>query len=215
MIVAGWADGYRNNTLADVRAAAVPDTAGDRTVGPCVDRHSLPGPNIDLVPEMIRWWDRWLKDEDNGIDREPPIVLFAQRSTRPGATRREMRGAWRYEPTWPAERLRPTTLALADASTDAPTGGGGRRPRGSRRRRMDRVDLVRGQLPWGQPDDQRPDEAFSLTYTWPAARAGPRDPGACAPRGDAHLVGAGRVPLGEALRRLPGRRLVARHPRRC
>ncbi len=25
-----------------------------------------------------------------------------------------------------------------------------------------------GSLPWGQPDDQRPDEAYSLTYTWPA-----------------------------------------------
>jgi hypothetical protein len=24
-----------------------------------------------------------------------------------------------------------------------------------------------GALPWGQPDDQRPDEAFSLSYTWP------------------------------------------------
>ena len=23
-------------------------------------------------------------------------------------------------------------------------------------------------LPWGQPDDQRPDEAYSLAYTWPA-----------------------------------------------
>ncbi len=79
-----------------------------------------------------------------------------------------MEGAWRYEPTWPAERLRPTPLALADAHTEAPTDG------------SDDVLEVRGDvgwtawiscaagLPWGQPDDQRPDEAFSLTYTWPA-----------------------------------------------
>ena len=215
MIVAGWADGYRNNTLRTFEQLRCPTRL---VIGPWAHAStdiSLPGPNIDLVPEMIRWWDRWLKDEDNGIDREPPIVLFAQRSTRPGATRPEMRGAWRYEPTWPAERLRPTTLALSDASTDAPAGDGG-----------DVLEVrgdvgwtawisCAGQLPWGQPDDQRPDEAFSLTYTWPALDAGPRDPGSCAPHGHAHVVGADRLPLREALRRLPRRRVVARDRARC
>ena len=167
MIVAGWADGYRNNTLRTFEALRCPTRL---VIGPWAHAStdtSLPGPNIDLVPEMIRWWDRWLKDEDNGIDREPPIALFAQRSTRPGATRPEMRGTWRYEPTWPAERLRPTPLALNDSAAVAPVGDGG--------------DLLEvrgdvgwtawiscaGHLPWGQPDDQRPDEAFSLSYTWP------------------------------------------------
>ncbi len=168
MIIAGWADGYRNNSLRTIEQLRCPTRL---VIGPWAHAStdtSLPGPNIDLVPEMIRWWDRWLKDEDNGIDREPPIVLFAQRSTRPGATRPMMEGEWRYEPTWPAERLRPTPLALSDAHTEAPTDGN------------DDVLEVRGDvgwtawiscaagLPWGQPDDQRPDEAFSLTYTWPA-----------------------------------------------
>ncbi len=128
----------------------------------------MPGPNLDLIPEMLRWWDRWLKDDDNGIDREPPIVLFAQRSTRPGATVRRCVARGGTSRRGRPERLRPTTLALADASTDAPTGDGG-----------DVLDVrgdvgwtawisCAGQLPWGQPDDQRPDEAFSLTYTWPA-----------------------------------------------
>ena len=29
---------------------------------------SLPGPHIDLVPELIRWFGRWLRDDENGID---------------------------------------------------------------------------------------------------------------------------------------------------
>ena len=168
MIIAGWADGYRNNSLRTFEQLRCPTRL---VIGPWAHAStdtSLPGPNIDLVPEMIRWWDRWLKDEDNGIDREPPIVLFAQRSTRPGATRPVMEGAWRYEPTWPAERLRPTPLALADAHADAPKATG-----------TTTSSPVRGDvgwtawiscaasLPWGQPDDQRPDEAYSLTYTWP------------------------------------------------
>ena len=44
---------------------------------------SIPGPRIDHVHEMIRWFDRWLRDADNGIDREPPIVVFARQTTRP------------------------------------------------------------------------------------------------------------------------------------
>ncbi len=163
MIVAGWADGYRNNSLRTFAGLRCPKRV---VMGPWAHAStdtSLPGPNVDLVPEMLRWWDRWLKGVDNGIDREAPIVLFAQRSTRPGPTRPEMRGAWRYEPTWPAERLRPTELRLGDA--EAPAGD----------TLVVRGDVgwtawisCAGHLPWGQPDDQRPDEAFSLAYTWPA-----------------------------------------------
>jgi putative CocE/NonD family hydrolase len=168
MIVAGWADGYRNNSLRTFEQLRCPARV---VLGPWAHAStdtSLPGPNIDLVPEMLRWWDRWLKGVDNGIDREPPIALFAQRSTRPGPTRPEMRGEWRYEPGWPATRLRPSVLALTDADGPASAAPG------------PDVLEVRGdvgwtawiscaaQLPWGQPADQRPDEAFSLAYTWPA-----------------------------------------------
>jgi len=163
MIVAGWADGYRNNSLRTFDGLRCPKRI---VIGPWAHAStdtSLPGPNIDLVPEMLKWWDRWLKGVDNGIECEAPVVLFAQRSTRPGPTRPEMRGAWRYEPTWPAQRLRPTELRLSDA--EAPAGD----------TLVVRGDVgwtawisCAGHLPWGQPDDQRPDEAFSLTYTWPA-----------------------------------------------
>jgi uncharacterized protein len=168
MIVAGWADGYRNNTLRTFEKLRCPARL---LIGPWAHAStdtSLPGPNIDLVPEMLRWWDRWLKGEDNGIDREPPIAVFAQRSTRPGHTREEMRGEWRYEPAWPAERLRLTPLVLRDAV--GPT-----EREGSGDLLVVRGDVgwtawisCAGHLPWGQPDDQRPDEAFSLTYTWSA-----------------------------------------------
>ena len=25
---------------------------------------------------MLRWWDRWLKDIDNGVDREPMLAAY-------------------------------------------------------------------------------------------------------------------------------------------
>jgi putative CocE/NonD family hydrolase len=31
---------------------------------------------IDLPGIHLRWFDRWLKDVDNGIDQEPPVMIF-------------------------------------------------------------------------------------------------------------------------------------------
>jgi len=126
----------------------------------------LPGPNIDLVPEMARWWDRWLKGADNGVDREPPIVLFVRRPTRPAADLKALNGEWRFEETWPLDRGGELSMRLDEAT--AP--GRGEMP-------SDALDVrgdvgwtawisCAGGLPWGQPIDQRPDEAYSLVYDW-------------------------------------------------
>ena len=158
MIVGGWADGYRNNTFRTFEALSCPKRL---LIGPWSHMStatSLPGPHIDLVPELIRWFGRWLRDEPTGIDEEPPVVVFARRSTRPAHDLSEMRGEWRAELTWPPARLRESILR--------PDGEG-----------MDEIvvrgDVGRtawiscaGKLPWGQPDDQRPDDALSLTYDW-------------------------------------------------
>ena len=99
------------------------------------------------------------------MDREPPIVLFAQRSTLPGPDRKTMNGEWRWEPTWPPGRLVATPVELATAEANREGDG------------PDELDVrgdvgwtawisCAGAMPWGQPDDQRPDEIHSLTYTW-------------------------------------------------
>ena len=160
MIVAGWADGYTNIALRAYEALTCPRRV---IVGPWAHSStatSIPGPHIDLVPELIRWFARWLRDERTGVDDEPPLAIFVRRSTRPDPELPEMRGEWRSEPTWPAERLRPTTLA--------PDGEG------------DDTIVVHGDVgttawiscagkpPWTLPDDQREDDARSLAYDWPA-----------------------------------------------
>jgi uncharacterized protein len=165
MIVAGWADGYRNNTLRTFEALTAPKRLIAGPWAHAATDTSIPGPNIDLVPEMLKWWDHWLKGIDNGVDSEAPIVLFAQRSTLPAADRAVVNGAWRYEPTWPAERLRPTVLELSAAESNVDTGD------------LDQLAVrgdvgvtawisCAGHMPYGQSTDQRPDELASLTYTW-------------------------------------------------
>jgi uncharacterized protein len=77
MIIAGWADGYTNNSLRTMAELRCPKRL---ILGPWAHASietSSPGPNIDIVAEQLRWWDRWLRGLDNGVDREPQIVLFA------------------------------------------------------------------------------------------------------------------------------------------
>jgi putative CocE/NonD family hydrolase len=166
MLVTGWADGYTNIALRGFTELACPKRL---LAGPWT--HTSPetsrlGPNLDLVPEMARWWDRWLRGIDNGVERDPPIVLFARRPTPPDPELAEHRGDWRFEPGWPLERSREETLELS-ASTANRAGDG-----------PDQLAIrgdvgwtawisCAGELPWGQPQDQRPDEAASLVYDWP------------------------------------------------
>jgi len=167
MIIAGWADGYTNNSLRTFQQLRCPARV---IIGPWAHQStdtSKPGPNVDIVPEQLRWWDRWLKGVDNGVDREPPIVVFARRSTKPEPDLATVNGAWRYEPAWPAERLVEHPFELWKADHEGPDGNG-----------PDTLDVARGDvgwtawiscagyLPWGQPQDQRPDEIWSLVYDW-------------------------------------------------
>lgn len=165
MLVTGWVDGYTNIALRGFAALECPKRLVAGPWGHSYLETSLPGPNTDIVPEMVRWWDRWLKGVDNGVDREPPIVLFARRPTPPSAVLRTYRGEWRYEPGWPLDRSATLPLELAKAGANRDGEG------------PDELEVrgdvgwtawisCAGALPWGQPQDQRPDEAFSLVYDW-------------------------------------------------
>ncbi len=207
MIVAGWADGYRNNTFRTYERLTCPKRL---LIGPwshMSQATSLPGPHIDLVPELIRWFGRWLRDDDNGIDREPGIAVFVRRSTRPAADLSLMNGEWRSEPVWPPARLREESWRPDGDGTDiVPTRGD---------QGLTAWISCAGKLPCGQPDDQRPDDALSLCYDWPPL-AEPLEL-----MGHARLaltVIAGRpraVPGGASLRRLPRRDVRAHHPGRA
>ena len=164
LIVAGWADGYTNIAFRGFEALTCPKRVILGPWGHGSTATALPGPHIDLIPELIRWFRRWLADERNGIDDEPPIAVFARRSTRPAPDLAEMRGEWCSEATWPPERLSEHVLR--------PTGAG-----------VDTIH-VRGdvgraawiscaaRLPWGLPGDQRLDDALSLTYDWEPLESG-------------------------------------------
>jgi predicted acyl esterase len=156
MIVAGWADGYRNNTFRTMTALGEAGVPRRLLAGPwshAATSSSAPGPRIDLVPEMARWWDRWLRGQDNGIDTEPEAVWYARTSHRPEPDLDTVPGQWRAD-SWPSERTSwveyPLTAQLPYAvRPDVGTAA---------------WISCAGHLPYGQPLDQRHDDADSLVW---------------------------------------------------
>ena len=162
MLVGGWADGYRNNTFRTVQALRDNGTPHRLLLGPwshMSTASSLPGPHVDLVPVMARWWDRWLRGIDDGYDDEPALTWFQQASTRPSPDRAMVNGEWRTAPQWPLAGAQEVERDLGDGEVsyvvlpDLGTAA---------------WNSCAGSLPWGQPTDQRYDDAASLTWEWPA-----------------------------------------------
>ena len=74
-----------------------------------------PDASIDYYGLACRWFDRWLKGVDNGIEREPPVRIFVMGggdSRRNEDGRLNHGGRWREEGEWPLARTRYTPFYL-------------------------------------------------------------------------------------------------------
>jgi hypothetical protein len=70
---------------------------------------------LDLSAWEQRWFDRWLKGVDNGVDREPPVRIYVMGGGEPHKTpggRLFVGGAWRDENEWPLARTAYTPYYL-------------------------------------------------------------------------------------------------------
>jgi putative CocE/NonD family hydrolase len=142
-----------------------------------------PDANRTLFERNLRWFDHYLKGEDNGIDREPPVEIFYM-----GVNR------WVHHDDWPIPGAKPSPFYLSSGGgANSARGDGvlGSEPRGGSQH--DRFtydpanpvptlggnDCCGAPIPAG-PVDQRPVESRSdvLVYTsaileQPLAIAGP------------------------------------------
>jgi len=145
LFVGGWYDSYARATLQSfaglgaakrgpVRALVGPWTHGSKTVelsyaGDVEFGADAALPSFDEL--HLRWFDRWLRGVDNGLDAEAPLRIFVMgggSGRRSGAGRLLHGGRWRDEREWPLARTRFTDYHLhADGGlrTEAPGAGGG------------------------------------------------------------------------------------------
>ncbi len=174
LVVAGWADGYRNNTVRTFRALDDAGTPVHVLAGPWSHRApatSVPGPGVDHVRVMARWWDRWLRGEQNGADAEPPVTVFVRRYAPPEPDAAVWPGRWEAHDRASLDAVGDVVLPFTAGSLT------GARPDADGARHVVRYDAARdvgsaawnscaGVLPWGQPLDQREDDARSVCVEW-------------------------------------------------
>ncbi|MDA3647478.1 CocE/NonD family hydrolase [Saccharopolyspora indica] len=109
LAVSGWADGYSNAVFRLMQHLDVPRRG---LIGPWSHKYphlGQPGPAIGFLQELVRWWDHWLKDVDNGAMDGPMLRVWMQESMPPSTAYDERPGRWVGEPSWPSphvERVR-------------------------------------------------------------------------------------------------------------
>ncbi len=158
MLVAGWADGYRNNSWRTLSALLEAGTPARLLVGPWAHADpatAAPGPRIDLLAEMARWFDEWLRGA--AADRATPATWYVRHSHRPAGDLDTVPGHWRTD-TWPPTGASTLVLPVTGRPPYAVRADVG----------IAAWNSCAGHLPWGQPTDQRADDAAALTWDWPA-----------------------------------------------
>lgn len=105
LVIAGWADGYRSTPLKAVEGL------GDKAkalLGPWVHKYphfAWPKPRADFLGEAIRWWNRFLRDEDNGAEDLPQVRAYILDGVRPAPRRDVDPGRWIAKDKWTAPEM--------------------------------------------------------------------------------------------------------------
>ncbi len=111
--VSGWADGYSNSVFRLLSELDVPRKG---LIGPWSHKYphlGLPGPAIGFLQEVVRWWDRWLKDLENDVMDEPMLRIWMQETVPPSTAYEERPGRWVGEPSWPSPHVHDSVHPLA------------------------------------------------------------------------------------------------------
>ncbi|MER8911872.1 hypothetical protein NKH99_30230 [Mesorhizobium sp. M0854] len=93
LVIAGWADGYRNMLL---KALVGTDGRAKAIIGPWAHKYphfALPKPRMDYHAEAIAWWNKWLH-ENNGADQLLQMRAYIQEAARPTQFREVDPGFW-------------------------------------------------------------------------------------------------------------------------
>jgi putative CocE/NonD family hydrolase len=183
LAVGGWGDAYKNAVPQLVEHLSAPVKG---IVGPWVHKYphfAAPEPRIGFLQEALRWWDRWLKGIETGVETDPAYSVYLMDGVRPQTWYEHRPGRWVNEPDWPNgpieqslhfdenHRLSDAAAVLSDIVASPQDCG------------MDGGEYCAIWLGPEQPGDQRADDAKSLCYT-----SGPMD-------ADVDIIGAPQVTI--------------------
>ncbi|GAB5447892.1 CocE/NonD family hydrolase [Gymnodinialimonas sp.] len=160
LVIAGWADGYRN-TPWDAR-----EGLGDKAraiSGPWVHLYphfAVPEPRLDFIAEAARWWGQYLQGRDTGAEALPAHRLYLSEAVRPDQTRIREPGRWieitQGEATETLLRLSPGQLGAeggGEVTVSTPLDCG-----------VDGGEFFTQGADTDLPDDQRADDGLSVCF---------------------------------------------------
>jgi len=174
--IAGWMDGYTDAAFRMLERCAAPCKVLVGNWVHAFPHDAYPGPNLDWLHEMVRFFDHWLKGIDNGVMAEPSLVWFRREYTEPEPFPATMAGEWQASAAAPSGLTSALELSLADRGAldlPSPDTGGGNESSGDAYAFNYRPTLgTRAGATWGAgwppaglARDLRPDEALGLAYT--------------------------------------------------
>jgi uncharacterized protein len=102
LVIAGWADGYRNTPFLAAEGLGEKSKA---LVGPWIHKYphfAWPKPRADFHGEAIAFWNRWLRGEENGIEDLPQMRAYMLDGPKPAVRRDADPGFWVSKKTWSA-----------------------------------------------------------------------------------------------------------------
>jgi hypothetical protein len=105
LVIAGWADGYRNTPLLAVEGMSDRSKA---LIGPWVHKYphfAWPKPRADFHGEAIAFWNHWLRGEENGIEKLPQARAYILEGPKPAPRRDVDPGFWISKDTWQAPEM--------------------------------------------------------------------------------------------------------------
>jgi uncharacterized protein len=170
LAIGGWNDSYKN-TVPNLVANLSAPVKG--ILGPWIHKYphiARPEP-IGFLQEARRWWDRWLKGIDTGVEADPALRLYLLDSARPQTWYETRAGRWIAEAAWPSPTIVEETLSLGPGTLGAAA------PFATTVASPAHCGLAGGEfcaMHWGPelPGDQRRDDALSACFdTAPLAAA--------------------------------------------
>jgi putative CocE/NonD family hydrolase len=164
-MIGGFIDGYRDSIPRFLENVKAPVKA---LLGPW--NHSWPqdadpGPSVEWRGDAVRWWDYWLKGKQNGVMGGPRFEVYMRHWYPPDANLATVPGDWRAENGFPAANTSIETLYLGGSHklTNAASPAANA-PATDQLTYVPSTGIEAG-FWWGDfTADQRPIDAFSLTY---------------------------------------------------
>ncbi len=170
LAVSGWADGYTNAVMRLLSGLAGPRKGLIGPWGHAYPHVATPGPSMNFIGYLGRWFDHWLKGIDSGLMDEPMLSFWLQESEPPQVAFKQRQGSWHGQRIWPPAAPLRLELAARTAGVLAPAGASG----------ASNVPLAKVSGPadagtgsgewcpygWGpdMPLDQREDDAYAACF---------------------------------------------------